>query len=209
MRKITNAAMRGMAALALAASAAAPATAMAEESATIEYLGGADAMVKPDVDVFEVGHMAAGESETGIVEVRNSSAAPVRLWFWAEKEGSEAGHADCMTIEIVDMDTEQPVYAGLLSTAGSSDPIDLGVYGPGEGASLAYEIGLPPDAAGASDDPANAVKWTFAAEQGDIRSAAYAPTGVDASGVIGLGVLLVAIGGGGIVLSQKTAAASR
>lgn len=227
MSRIGNAAMRGVAALALATSAVAPATAMADETAKFEYLGGADSMVEPDRDIFEhIGQMMPGDSEAGIVEVRNSSDVPVRLWFWAEEDvrGTEAAESmlSSMTIEIVDMDAEEAVYAGLLHPEGYTEPIDLGTYEPGGGARLAYEITLPSELTNECMGQTAGVTWTFAAEDAPVGGEptdgrgdgtrladtsgggkSYAKTGVDMAGALGLGALFVGVGAGGIAIARK------
>ena len=202
------------------------ATAVADETAKFEYLGGADAMVEPDRDIFEhIGSMMPGDSETGVVEVRNSSNVPVRLWFWAEEDirGTEAAESmlSAMTIEIVDMDTERAIYTGLLHPDGYNDPIDLGLYAPGAGARLAYEVTLPAELTNEYMEQAAGITWTFAAEDepetsgktplSDTKGAGghYAKTGVETGGALGLGALFVAVGAGGIAIARKMGTASR
>lgn len=226
MGKFRKAAVRGVAAIALATSAVAPATAVADETAKFEYLGGADAMVEPDRDIFEhIGSMMPGDSETGVVEVRNSSNVPVRLWFWAEEDirGTEAAESmlSAMTIEIVDMDTERAIYTGLLHPDGYNDPIDLGLYAPGAGARLAYEVTLPAELTNEYMEQTAGITWTFAAEDepetsgktplSDTKGAGghYAKTGVETGGTLGLGALFVAVGAGGIAIARKMGTASR
>lgn len=163
-------AMRGVAALALATSAAAPATALADETCKIEYLGGAEAMVVPDEDIFaQFGTMMPGDENSGIVDVRNSGDAPAKLWFWAEEETRTGGAGDDMldeiVLEIVDMASGDSIYAGPLNPEGLAEPILLGTYEPGQSAELAYNL-LVPDYLGNDFMESTAtVTWTFAAEE--------------------------------------------
>lgn len=163
-------AMRGVAALALATSAAAPATALADETCKIEYLGGAEAMVVPDEDIFaQFGTMMPGDENSGIVDVRNSGDAPAKLWFWAEEETRTGGAGDDMldeiVLEIVDMASGDSIYAGPLNPEGLAEPILLGTYEPGQSAELAYNL-LVPDYLGNDFMESTAtVIWTFAAEE--------------------------------------------
>lgn len=211
-------AMRGMAALALATSAAAPATALADETCKIEYLGGAEAMVVPDEDIFaQFGTMMPGDENSGIVDVRNPADAPAKLWFWAEEETRTGGAGDDMldeiVLEIVDMASGDSIYAGPLNPEGLAEPILLGTYEPGQSAELAYNL-LVPDYLGNDFMESTAtVTWTFAAEEivessggkdgthlvdtSGAKGSFFSKTGVDAMALLSLSGALVAVGAGG------------
>lgn len=170
MGRIGKFAMQGVAALALATSAAAPATAMADETCRIEYLGGAEAMVVPDEDIFaQFGTMMPGDENSGIVDVRNSGDKPAKLWFWAEEETRTGGAGDDMldeiVLEIVDMATGDSIYAGPLNPEGLAEPILLGTYEPGQSAELAYNLLVPGYLGNDYMDSSATVTWTFAAEE--------------------------------------------
>lgn len=218
MGRIGKFAMRGVAALALATSAAAPATAMADETCKIEYLGGAEAMVVPDEDIFaQFGTMMPGDENSGIVDVRNSGEKPAKLWFWAEEETRTGGAGDDMldeiVLEIVDMATGDSIYAGPLNPEGLAEPILLGTYEPGQSAELAYNLLVPGYLGNDYMDSSATVTWTFAAEEivgssGDkggthladtsgANGSFFSKTGVDAMALLGLSGALVAVGAGG------------
>lgn len=196
---------------------AAPAQAMADDICKIEYLGGADAMVVPDTDMFEhFGTMMPGDENSGIVDIRNSGSKTAQLWFWAEEEvragsDTEEDLLNEIVLEIVDLATGESVYAGSLHPDGMTEPILLGIYEPGQSAELAYNILVPGYLGNDYMDAETGVTWTFAAEevseggdaaQGDgthlgNTGSFFAKTGVDVTGLLGLSGALVAVGAGG------------
>jgi len=187
-------AARAAAALAVAALAAAPLPAAAGESCRIAYLGGAEAMVAPDRDIFEqFGALMPGDEACGAVEVSNAGAVPVKMWFWAEGASEPDPLLSEALLEIVNMSTGECVYAGTLHPDGIETPIFLGEYAPGEGADLSWAITLPAYLGNEHMGRAASVTWTFAAQEAAGAGGGYfAKTGVDLTAPAALGAGLLA-----------------
>lgn len=216
------------AAVALAVTTASPFMAQAAELSRIEYLGGADGMVAPDTDLFEsFGTMMPGDRASGVVDVRNSGGARAALWFWAESAETRAGAEELLDevqVEIVNLATDEAVYAGPLRADGIGDPISLGEYAPGESAELAYSIYVPEYLGNAFMEAESGVTWTFAAEElaggdagetdgktglaatdgrGGDSKGFFAKTGFDASLLLGCGGVLLAVGAGAAAVGAR------